>query len=94
MLHLTTLNDTYTHSVGLPWTRNRPITETSICTSLTIHKWQTSSLQRDNHTLDLTHIQTVRDKYVSGNHCDFQNQENISNLDLREGERLLTLTVS
>jgi hypothetical protein len=32
--------------------------------------------------------------HVSENYCEFQDQENISNLDMREGERLLSLTVT
>jgi len=73
---------------------DQPVAETSICPLLNIHKWQTSCFQLDTHILDLGDTDTARDKYVSENRCVFQDQENISNLDLREEERLLSLTVT
>jgi hypothetical protein len=34
--------NTHTHSVGLPWMRDRPVTEISTCTTHNIHKRETS----------------------------------------------------
>ena len=51
-MHLVTLNDThththththiYTHSAGLPWTRDQPAADASKCSTHSIHKRQTS----------------------------------------------------
>jgi hypothetical protein len=42
LLHLITLNDTHTHSIGHPWTWGRPVTEISTYTPHNNHKRQTS----------------------------------------------------
>ena len=42
MLHHITLNDTHTHFMGLPWTRDRPIAEPSYLTSYHADKRQIS----------------------------------------------------
>jgi len=42
LLRLITLNDTHTHSVGILWTRDLPVAETST--------WQHTTLKRDRHS--------------------------------------------